>query len=219
MPPQAAYDAVINALLFVTFVIAFYIMAQRQPLAPRRVRKRRWFPLVALSGLCLLYAPILFGQDAHTLNIGIMILAGILILGIGSTVYQWIRKPTPLETLQNFAAAPTHCGRCDFDLHNNRSGACPKCGWVIPIPPLDLNTPSWGLWWRTWRIEHLRDWRNTLGLLITFAILFATLAVVMSIYRRFAAAVMATFMAIHLTINVVRVVSYGRRLHSLQRVR
>lgn len=211
MPPQWLQQLIPIAAVTLGLLLGFVLLGRRLPISPRQTQRQ--------SRLTLAFAVVAFAAVAFTLvstasprhnarqwwSLVCFGTMGALAL------YQWLRKPAVHEELANFAADPRHCGRCGYDLTGNVSGICPECGWKIPQGDLDIDSPNWGLWWRRWKIEHLRRWRATLINVLVFALAFAALAVALWIYfHSLAGTALAIAMAAHMGINVVRVWAYGR---------
>ncbi|HEX2973617.1 MAG TPA: hypothetical protein VHP11_14880 [Tepidisphaeraceae bacterium] len=210
MPPKWVHEIIPAVAMLVGVALGAFLIQRRGPksLATRRTRKRSWLFLALMAFFCAM--AISKAWESRFSQHKVMLAAGVACVAIA--LYQCLRKPPAHEAMENFAADSRHCGQCEYDLTGNTSGVCPECGWRIPQGELDIDTPGWALWWQQWPIDHLRNWRKTLADLIIFAVLFAAAAVVEGVYFKSLAVVpLMAFMSVHMLVNAIRVVAYGRR--------
>jgi hypothetical protein len=203
--------SVLFAIGFFFFVIAM-VRAQKRCAdgTPRDMKKQQKHTLLFF---CLLLVwnmhDLLRGSPLTAISaVNLFVLGGMLLW----LLYTLPRPPREAEARANYRAKPEICGRCDYDLTGNTSGTCPECGWKLNSDPLPLDSSTWAMWWRGWRIESLENWKRTLALCVWLVVVFVAACVVILArgghFRSFA--FFTGLLTIHFALNAVRAWQYGR---------
>ena len=183
-----------------------------QPASPRRQRRSaRWS-----SPMCAAIFACMVAQDliANHVSFGTFLVGG---CGLVMLVLWWWKLGSPeqfsdAEAAANYATDRQHCGQCEYDLTGNQSGVCPECGWRIPQQfPIVDDRELWTVWWRPWRIEHLRNWRKTLWETVLFTVMFAGGSALVTFLGNPLGGVVLGLLGLVFLVHVGRVVAYGRR--------
>jgi hypothetical protein len=76
----------------------------------------------------------------------------------------------------------------------------------------NINTCTWVLWWKQWRIDSLDRWRRQLAWMLVWSAAFAGLALWMIVYKhQWVMPLLPALMSVHFVINAIRIVMYGIR--------
>jgi hypothetical protein len=167
--------------------------------SPRALRKVQRTNLWLMVPMCCAFAG--FAVVHH-----LWISAGVMFLSTGVSLWEAFREQRKSEEVQNWAADPGHCGRCEYNLTANVSGRCPECGWEIPKkPPANVEKT----WWKGWRIGYLEDWRKNAAVL-TIATGALVGVAVDQVYAGFGSAWgINALLAVFMCVNLIRVLQYG----------
>jgi len=176
----------------------------KTPRENRQLQRRTALFLVPVFGINVYFAY----QRGSTLLVAVWVF---VMAAWGWKVFSGETMAGEREARINFALKPGRCGRCDYDLTGNATGVCPECGWEVPPLPIKLQSPAWHVWWRGWTIEHLDDASRTLRATAITGLLAAGAAVAALVWRQPTYLVIGAALAVHSTVNVVRVLNYRNR--------
>jgi hypothetical protein len=131
------------------------------------------------------------------------------LLAAGMALTAAMRRKTQKDCRQDYLYAPAHCGRCGRDLAAENQ-QCPRCGGAVPSSDAPIERRDWAMFWQSgWRIDYLENWRKTLALMVACIPAFAVVTVWSIYLASLPTALLAAFMALFFSMNLVRVVQYA----------
>ena len=197
------------AIIPVVAVVGMRMIRRRAEMAPRQRRrfdrKNSIISAVIMAGVAtmMFYSGQMWGACMFTL------LCAITLYGVA--VYPI--KHSDVETRVNYAADPSCCGRCDYDLTGNESGICPECGWLIPETPEFVEPVHWAYWWKSWEIQYMERWRGPLAACLYLVVL--SLGMIVGFWMWYGepspALILLASLGVNQLILVVRIIAYARR--------
>ncbi len=124
----AVVELIVRAYVALVQLVIGYFNATDPTSVPHwRVRQRVHGVLVVVLsapvwGLGLWLAPV----------VGWVMLSIATLVGVAFFLFAALRTPSSIEVRRFFRHKPGQCPVCEYDLRENKSGACPECGWKIP---------------------------------------------------------------------------------------
>ncbi|WP_432799066.1 hypothetical protein [Poriferisphaera sp. WC338] len=134
--------------------------------------------------------------------------------------YQFIRPLNEHEFLLAYKRRPDRCPHCQYNITNLTRRQCPECDWHIPdVNQIQVQSPTTWRWWKQWRIDYIYRPIRLICLSMfayfVYMLLLSPVAYFIYVSRHeinlvYIALLLAILggLALHLVINLVRIIQY-----------